>query len=159
MSAACNGALLSSRRVVTVASCHVERPGGVFYFRSDAPDNVLEVRAPRVHGAIAVYEFVTEAQAAWPSGLAPQSPRPQERVRAAVFAGEERAFLATNPCRIATADAEGRRTTDCANPGGLQGTPMFDGDGKLVGLFDGAGEVVDVERIRSDLIALGVPTE
>jgi hypothetical protein len=36
---------------------------------------------------------------------------------------------------------------------------MFDGDGKLVGLFDGAGEVVDVERIRSDMIALGVPTE
>ncbi|MBL8549329.1 MAG: TIR domain-containing protein [Hyphomonadaceae bacterium] len=151
MDPACNGAMIDLRHVVTVAECDVES-GGTYFQRTDGSTYPLVMSGRQARGAIAVYEFVAEAPGARPP---PLGERTSDRVRPGAFVGERVAYVLAEPCSL-QAPQDGVSANDCISPGGLPGAPVYNDEGRVVGLMRGDGKVLRIERVRADLLALGV---
>jgi hypothetical protein len=148
----CNGALIGRQRAISVAECRAE---AIIHFRNDGTR--APVRATRrEHGAVAVFGFEEADPDVWPSGLAAASPGPDAAVRAFVVTEMGRNHVVSPPCRLTASPVAGQRATDCMNPGGLPGTPLYDDLGTLVALIRAPGAVLTVEQMEADLAWLGV---
>ena len=108
------------------------------------------------HGGVAVFAFNEADPNFWPYGLARQTPGPDAAVRAFVFTEMDRNYVSSPPCQLTQLPSPGHRATDCVNPGGLPGTPLYDDRGALVGLISAPGEALTVEQLETDLAHLGV---
>jgi hypothetical protein len=141
------------RSAVSLASCH-----GVtlVHFRFNPSRDPVPVHRAE-SGPVAIYTIDQDVDDDWPKAPAASLPGPGEQVLALAFANLGHDWAPSQPCHVS--GSNGAVHADCINPSPLTGTPIFNADGRLVGLMQANGEVIGADRIRAIAGQLGVPLD